>query len=119
MLLGRDEIKTEVKGLFKKFYYRQTINRNDKTKHFKCFKDNDKQSHSSITFVYARNEKDFLDLLTYWSNFYSDKSYDYNMVSSEAVKNPWLTVDEVIQDYYSIRKGSVISYDDNIRELIH
>lgn len=120
MYLGTQEIRANVKGTFQKFYYVCTINRNKHTEHFKCFEGTDKTQHISNSVFFTRNLESAKDVIEGWNRTYNDNSFVYRLLLSDAVKNPFLTVDEVIREYQSIFKGRVIGLIEyNHREIIH
>jgi hypothetical protein len=115
MYLGSPDIKQNVKGTFKKYHYKVTLKRTDKTSRFGCFKGNENKTHTYIDFLYARNDKDFLDMLTYWEKFYNDDTWKYDSIQTP---NKLMSIDEVVIDFYENKKRGVIKYSDDFREII-
>lgn len=119
MYLGIQEVRTNVRGAFEKFYFRMTLKRTRKTEHFKCFKDNNKKEHSEIDFLYARNSKDADEMFQHWSNFYNDDSWKYEPIRASFLKKEIMSVDSVVDDFHTSKPDKLIHYENNIREIIH
>ena len=119
MFLGVAEIRQNVKGTFEKFYFRVTLKRTEKTRHFKCFKGNDELSHTEIDFIYARSGQDATDMFVHWSKFYNDDSWKYESVPTPFLKKVHMTIESIIEDFRSVKPNRLIQYEDNVREIIH
>lgn len=119
MYYGAQDIRNHVKGTFEKYYFRITLKRNSKTEHFKCFKGNNEKIHTEIGFLYARTTQDSVDMLVHWSNFYNDDSWKYESIPTPFLKKVRMTIESIIEDFRSSKPNNLISYDDNVREIIH
>ena len=88
MLLGYAEAKRE-SGRFYEYEYEITVTRTEASKHFACFKDNDKETFTFINKVYCWSDKCFEYLIGEWQkmsqgllNMYSYKGIGKSLPQS-------------------------------------
>ena len=121
MLLGTQDIRKGVKGTFKKYYIRSTVKRTTQTEHLRCFSDNDLKEHVNITVAYARNDDAMQFIASEWTKTYGENIWKYEVINCSSIRNNWMSVDDVLDDFISRNGFSLTpSYTEiGHREIIH
>lgn len=108
MLLGIKEAK-DVEGIFYEFQYKTIVRRNEKSEHFGCFKNNDKQTFEMVTSIFMRSLNDYLRLINSWRCLYGIYEYAVlGMVSTKSYRTP-----EIINMIYQRNNFKFIPYYNN------
>lgn len=108
MFFGTEEIRKNVHGTFQKFFYKQTVFKTEKTE--KLFNFSGDRS-ISVNVCFVRDLKDMQRIIEIWNNAHPDGIYKYELLYHNAIKNTFMDINEVIDEYNRIHKfESIISH---------